>query len=110
MTDQDFLASLKEGSRVIIKTTYLSYKPTYDIATVLKITPTGLIRVDITNKPFKNGMMSIGDYFHRLIPVTDELVEFIERSKIVKICEECDWKRMSIEKLRLIRGILEGEN
>lgn len=111
MTDQYFLTSLKEGDKVAIEHYYYG-DITYTVTEIERITPTRQIKVKGYDGRFINGelpMHSSGIHT-TLVPVTDMIIEKAERMEILKYISEYKFNKCDTEKLRLIKGILEGEN
>ena len=113
MEKQEWLATLKAGDEVAIKTSNWSGSR-YHIARVDKITPSGRIVVGIfTFLP--NGQRYGGNGFASIEPVTDEIKQDIQDkvfyARAYKLIEAVDRKKIKLdmEQLKQIVAIIKKE-
>jgi hypothetical protein len=99
----------KAGDRVAIESGI--GRSTYNITTVLRVTPTGRVVVKWgsgTNTYGKDGY-PVGEYRYnrsRLMPLTPEIEQKIEHGHLAHTLDNVKWSELSIEKLRQIAELV----
>lgn len=105
--DKEWLASLKAGDRVAYSYGRIAG---WIIDTVLKVTPTGMIRTG-RGKLFKNGYCKgsgpwdVGLWLH---PVNENVLEQLEVSRLKEKIRTNKTDKLSLQQLRQINEILEN--
>ena len=110
-SDREWLKTLKVGDEVAYNNGNSFTGKNYVIDKIIKITPSGRIKTQ-TGKEFNNtGEIrgSNGSWFC-LEPVTKEIVDFIERRRLVFKLREVKFEKLSAEQLRAVYEIVGGEN
>ncbi len=113
MNNTDWLKDLKPGHKVAYDSgTYGRIK--YNIVTVEKITPSGIIKTSDGNSWTKEGRQkgikaSSWETPHHLKPLTQEIRNIVEKETAVQYLSKMDFKKLPLDALRHIVGVIEME-
>jgi len=109
----NWLKTLKAGDKVAINlANFSSEKPVWLITKVKTITEDHKIRVDDKSKNGllfnRYGVAQTGQWERRLQEVSPEILEYIEKEKLVKKIRKIELFDLSLEKLDNIVKVVEG--
>ena len=104
---KDWLKSLKPGDKFAIETITGSYV----LRKVARLTKTQIVLDNSQKFYISSGLIVGGSHYRstRIIPVTAEIKEVIERSKLIYNIKKSHLYDISIESLRQILSIIESE-
>ena len=104
---KDWLKSLKPGDKFAIETITGSYV----LRKVARLTKTQIVLDNSQKFYISSGLLVGGSHYRstRIIPVTAEIKEVIERSKLIYNIKKSHLYDISIESLRQILSIIESE-
>lgn len=108
--NQEWLDSLKEGDMVALRIfTYSNFK--YRIAKITRITPTRIIKVDgyEFNKNGKQRGRSTWGYNIYLEPITQDILDEVEKEKLFRRLNNIKFQELSLDKLRKISDVVDSE-
>ena len=107
-SDKEWVKTLKVGDKVAYDRGSW-YGRDYIIDEIIKITPTGIIK---TNKgqAFRPDGEVRGDGWFYLQPITEEILLFLEKSKLLLSLRHFKYEELPIEKLRQINKIIKGDD
>lgn len=107
MEYKDWLQSLKPGDKFAIETITGSYV----LRKVARLTKTQIVLDNSQKFYISSGLIVGGSHYRstRIIPVTAEIKEVIERSKLIYNIKKSHLYDISIESLRQILSIIESE-
>ena len=107
MERSDWLKSLKPGDKVVIETITGGHV----FRKVVRLTKTQIV-LDNSQRFYMSTGLSIGGSFYhktKIIPVTAEINETVERSLLIYRIKKSDISDVSTESLRKILSIIESE-
>lgn len=102
---QEWLDSLKEGDKVAIRSYGLGGG--FSIRTITRITPKRIIKVgtyEYNSKGEQRGLER-WDRGSDILPITQEILDYLEKTKLVREISNTKFSELSLEKLR---GIAEA--
>ena len=104
---KDWLKSLKPGDKFAIETITGSYV----LRKVARLTKTQIVLDNSQKFYISSGLIVGGSFYHKtsIIPITAEIKETIERSKLIYNIKKSHLYDISIESLRQILSIIESE-
>jgi hypothetical protein len=107
MERQEWLDSLKEGDKVALRHNGYS-TDSYLIREITRITPKRIIKVgniEYNNKGQQRGR-GTWDRGVDIVPITQDILNRIEKSRLVSEISDINFKTVPLEKLRKIAEIL----
>ncbi|ACA57451.1 hypothetical protein FDC45_17820 [Clostridium botulinum] len=105
---KDWLKDLKPGDEVTVESVGFGYRD-YAIKKIDKISPTGRITIGGAVFSHKGKEMGIKDSWTRakaLVPVSQEIKDYVRRKKLYTKVKNIDWAEVSLVNLEEIARIL----
>ena len=110
---QNWLNCLKVGDKVAYYRSHYG-DVDYSIVKIEKITPTRQIKLDGYMTKFKNGEMIDTSAWktstNKIVPITDEVREYIERTRLSAFIKKVDFDKLGLQQLREINKIIQDFN
>jgi hypothetical protein len=106
---EDILKNIKVGDQVAQVYTSFGFGTTYTLRTVTKVTKTGQIEIDSRDEKFKPRYSSWSNSSHSttLIPVTQDVLDNIEKYSLVSKLGKMKPSELNLDKLRRMTAILD---
>jgi hypothetical protein len=99
MTDKEWLANLKAGDEVAVRTGY-GY-PVYEVSEVDRVTPTQIVVGHWRYRKSDGCAIGHGGYScHHLEFPSQEIRDAVERKELVHSLENTKWSKLPLDKLR----------
>lgn len=105
---REWVKTLKAGDNVYYKNSY----NTVIITKIVKITPTGKVRLDnddLLDSIGHRRSTGLWGSSYYIFPITPEIIEHVEKASMLKHIKEFDFSKLSLDKMKEIMRIVGGK-